>query len=96
MIRVPLVDAVGWTATALFATSYFCTRPSTLRRVQGGAALVWMVYGLLLHALPVIVANVLVAGLAVWSSFVRAPVAPVSAPTPPSAPSSEARATRDR
>jgi uncharacterized protein with PQ loop repeat len=37
--------------------------------VQAAAALCWITYGILLHAAPVIVANIIVAGLAVYSSF---------------------------
>jgi len=70
---VTLLDGVGWLATAAFASSYFCRQPATLRRVQGLAALMWVVYGALIHALPVVVANVIVAGVAIWSSFGRAP-----------------------
>ncbi|MBZ5595023.1 MAG: hypothetical protein LAP39_22500 [Acidobacteriia bacterium] len=62
-------DWIGWVATATFASSYFCKRPAVLRRVQGLAALLWMSYGLLIHALPVIVANAVVAGLALFSSL---------------------------
>jgi hypothetical protein len=64
-----MADWIGWVATATFASSYFCKRPATLRRVQGLAALLWLTYGLLIHALPVIVANVVVAALAIFSSF---------------------------
>jgi len=35
------------------------------------AALIWVAYGALIHALPVIVANVIVSGIAIWSSFGR-------------------------
>jgi uncharacterized protein with PQ loop repeat len=62
-------DWIGWFATAVFTTSYFCRTPVTLRRVQGVAALAWAAYGIAIHALPVIVANVIVAAAAVWSSF---------------------------
>jgi hypothetical protein len=62
-------DWIGWVATATFASSYFCKQPVALRRVQGLAALLWMSYGFLIHALPVIIANAVVAGLAVSSSF---------------------------
>ncbi len=65
-------DWIGWLATAVFTVSYFCRRPETLRRVQGLAALAWAAYGIAIHALPVIVANVIVAGVAVWTSFGRA------------------------
>jgi hypothetical protein len=68
-----MADWIGWFATAVFTTSYFFREPATLRRVQGLAALAWASYGVAIHALPVIVANVIVAGVAVWTSFVRRP-----------------------
>jgi len=64
-------DLVGWIATAIFAISYFCKRTKTLRRVQGLAALAWATYGMLIHSLPIIVANVIVATLAFGSSLWR-------------------------
>lgn len=72
-----MFDWIGWIATALFASSYFCKEQTTLRRVQGVAAVAWAVYGAMIHALPVIVANVIVASLAVWSSFGRPAVSEV-------------------
>jgi len=36
--------------------------------VQSVAALMWLAYGVAIHALPVIVANAIVAGVAIWSS----------------------------
>ncbi len=65
------VDWLGWLATAAFASSYLCKRPVMLRKAQAGAALLWVVYGLLIHAFPVVVANAVVAGVAVWSSISR-------------------------
>jgi hypothetical protein len=65
-------DLIGWLATAVFAASYFCKQPVVLRRVQSLGALLWVIYGTLIHALPVIVANVLVSSIAIWSSFGRA------------------------
>jgi hypothetical protein len=62
-------DWIGWVATATFASSYFCKQPAALRRVQGLAALLWMSYGIMIHALPVIIANMVVAAVAVLSSF---------------------------
>jgi len=62
-------DWIGWVATATFASSYFCKQPVVLRRVQGLAALLWMSYGFLIHALPVIIANMVVAAIALFSSF---------------------------
>ena len=66
-------DLVGWAATALFAASYFCRGPRALRLLQAAAALLWLVYGIALHAMPVIVANVIVASLALWSAWSAAP-----------------------
>jgi uncharacterized protein with PQ loop repeat len=40
-----------------------------LRLIQAGAALMWITYGLLIHAMPVVVANVIVAAAAVYSTF---------------------------
>jgi len=62
-------DLIGWAATALFAVSYFCREPRTLRLTQAAAALLWLAYGVALHAAPVIVANVIVASLALWSAW---------------------------
>ena len=72
-------DWIGWLATAVFLVSYFTTRPVSLRRVQGVAALIWALYGVMIHSLPVIVANILVASAAVISSF-RRPSVSVSPP----------------
>jgi hypothetical protein len=63
------LDWIGWIATAVFATSYLFKEPLLLRRVQAAAALLWVVYGLIIHAFPVVVANVVVAGMAVYSSL---------------------------
>jgi hypothetical protein len=64
-----MMDAIGWVATVVFASSYFFKQPAVLRRVQALAAALWICYGVVIHALPVVVANVVVAGLALWSSF---------------------------
>ena len=60
---------IGWIATALFASSYFWKQPAVLRRVQALAALLWVVYGSIIHALPVITANLIVAAVAIYSSL---------------------------
>ena len=62
---------IGWLATAVFASSYFFRRQLTLRRIQAGAALLWVVYGMAIAAAPVVVANLIVAGAALYSSFAR-------------------------
>jgi hypothetical protein len=66
-------DAIGWLATAIFGVSYFVRNPATMRWVQAAAAVCWMLYGVLLHAPPVIVANVIVASLASYSALRTAP-----------------------
>lgn len=71
-------DLVGWVATAVFMVSYFVNGPVQLRRVQGVAAGLWASYGVLIHSFPVIVANILVAAVAVWSSFRK--VSPSASP----------------
>ena len=69
-------DLVGWTATAVFVGSYAFSRPETLRRVQMLGASIWIGYGILMQATPVIVANVLVLGAAGWASLRRASARP--------------------
>ena len=62
------VDLVGWCATGVFVGSYFFSRPEVLRRVQVAGALLWMVYGVLLSAPPIIAANLLVVTAAGWTA----------------------------
>ena len=64
-----MVDLIGWVATAVFAVSYFCSSPLRLRLTQAFAALLWLSYGILIKAPPVIVANLIVATLALSSTF---------------------------
>jgi hypothetical protein len=65
------LDLIGWIATAIFSSSYFFRAPKSLRRIQAAAALLWVVYGLAIGALPVVAANVIVAAAAIYSSLVR-------------------------
>ena len=65
-----ILQSIGWVATAVFACSYLFRKPSSLRVVQAIAALLWIVYGVAIQALPVIVANVVVAGMALVSVVV--------------------------
>jgi len=64
-----MLDAVGWMATVVFTVSYFAKDPTNLRWIQSVAALFWITYGILIHSRPVIVANIIVAGAAVYSSL---------------------------
>ena len=63
------LDWIGWAATAVFASSYCFRQPAALRKVQAGAALLWVAYGAIIHALPVVIANLVVAGAAGYSAF---------------------------
>jgi len=69
------MEVLGWTATAIFVGSYFFSRPALLRGVQMLGALLWITYGVVIGALPVVVANVLVFTAAAWTIYARsAPV----------------------
>jgi hypothetical protein len=63
------LEWIGWIATVLFGASYFFKRPETLRKIQAVAALLWIAYGVIIHALPVIAANLVVAATALVSSL---------------------------
>ena len=67
-----MLDGLGWVATALFAASYFCKTSRAMRRLQASAAFLWVPYGIWMNALPIIVANVIVAALAVYSDWKQA------------------------
>jgi hypothetical protein len=62
-------DAIGWVATAVFALSYFVRRRRAMLSVQMAAALLWIGYGLLTAAAPVVVANGIVISAAAVSLF---------------------------
>ena len=66
-----MTDTLGWIATAIFVGSYFFTRPALLRATQMAGAALWIVYGVLIGAIPVVVANGLVFAAAAWT-LVRA------------------------
>ena len=75
------IEWLGWTATAVFVGSYFFRRPSLLRTMQMVGALLWILYGVLIGATPVIVANVLVFAAAAWTTL-RRPAADTAPPHP--------------
>jgi hypothetical protein len=68
-----MFEGLGWLATALFGVSYFCKTPRAMRRVQALAAFLWIGYGIWMNALPVIVANTIVASLALYSDWKQPP-----------------------
>ena len=73
------MEWMGWLATVIFATSYFARDPVRLRRLQALASVVWIAYGIAIASAPLIVANVIVAALALYSARVRS--GPTAAPT---------------
>ncbi len=64
-----MISSIGWLATAIVTASYFCSAQKTLRIVQAFGAVVWMTYGILIGSTPVIVANIIVAVVALYSSL---------------------------
>lgn len=62
-----MAETLGWVATAVFVASYFFSRPAALRAVQMIGASLWIIYGCLISAVPVIVANALVFAAAAWT-----------------------------
>lgn len=62
-------DWIGWLATAVFMTSYLAKSPVMLRRIQALASCLWLTYGVIIHSTPMIVANLLVVVVALYSSF---------------------------
>ena len=67
-MRTIAISCLGWAATATFVASYFFARPAALRTVQILAALMWVAYGWLIGASPVIAANVLLIIAAAWTA----------------------------
>jgi hypothetical protein len=74
----PAVDVLGWAATAVFVASYFCARPAVLRAVQMLGAAMWVTYGAIIGAWPVMVANVLVFSAAAWTAVRKSPNMPTA------------------
>jgi hypothetical protein len=66
---MPMVEYLGWLATAVFVGSYMCKGSDALKRVQMIGALMWVAYGLLIRATPVVAANLLVFTAAGWALF---------------------------
>jgi hypothetical protein len=72
-------EILGWIATAVFVGSYFFKRPALLRAAQMAGATLWIVYGVMIGAVPVIVANGLVFIAAAWTLVRSRPAAPAEA-----------------
>lgn len=77
-----MVHWLGWCATAVFVASYFFSRPAALRAAQMLGALLWLTYGLLIEAAPVVAANLLVFAAAAWTTWRAVRVSACAATTP--------------
>ena len=66
-MTLPVTDALGWIATLVFVGSYFFSKPALLRACQMLGAALWIAYGVLIAAKPVIAANFLVFAAAAWT-----------------------------
>ena len=79
VMHLSVTDWLGWTATAVFVGSYFFRRPAGLRGFQMLGSALWILYGVLIGAKPVIAANILVFAAAAWTlargGAARAPAA---------------------
>jgi ethanolamine utilization cobalamin adenosyltransferase len=64
-----MIDYLGWAATAVFVSSYFFDRADLLRAVQMLGAILWVIYGALIGAIPVVAANLLVFAAAAWATI---------------------------
>ena len=67
-----MTELFGWVATIIFASSYVLKNQQNLRRTQAAAACLWIIYGITEGAAPVVVANCLVAAMALLSARGRA------------------------
>jgi hypothetical protein len=65
------ITVLGWVAAGVFTTSYLFRKAETLTKIQAAAACLWIIYGLAIHAVPVVVTNLIVAGAALYYSFRR-------------------------
>jgi hypothetical protein len=72
-----LTEGLGWVATSVFVASYFFAKPAALRAVQMTGATLWIAYGFLIGAVPVIAANALVFAAAAWT-FARRRAQPIA------------------
>ena len=79
----------GWMATAVFTTSYFVAKTSTLKKIQAAAACLWIVYGVEMGSSPVIVANLIVVAAVLISLLRSRPLNANSTPLVPALAASE-------
>lgn len=79
-MSLPVTETLGWIATLVFVGSYFFSKPAALRACQMVGATLWIAYGFLIAAKPVIAANLLVFGAAAWTLVRKRESLPLAAP----------------
>ena len=62
-------DWIGWLATATFTSSYFFRSLFRIRAIQAVAACLWLSYGIVIGATPMIFANILVIAAALFTMW---------------------------
>jgi hypothetical protein len=62
-------SSLGWMATAMSAASYLFRQPAALRKMQAAGACLGIIYGITNGAMPVAVANLIVAVAALLSTY---------------------------
>ena len=75
-MSLPVADTLGWIATLVFVSSYFFSKPAALRTCQMLGAALWIAYGCLIAAKPVIASNLLVFAAAAWTLTRKRNIAP--------------------
>ena len=67
MMSRQVADALGWVAATVFVGAHFFRRATVLRGIQMLGSVLWIIYGVLIAAKPVIGANVLVFTVTTWA-----------------------------
>lgn len=63
-----MIDLISWLAPILFIISYFFKGPN-LRLIQAVSAILWIIYGYVIHSNPVLITNIFVFIVAFYTFF---------------------------
>lgn len=66
-----MTELIGWLATSITICSFFSKSEKTLKIIQMGGSLAWILYGVLMDSNPVITANILVVGAILASLLIK-------------------------
>ena len=67
------ISPVGWVSTLAFGSSFLSRQAARLRRVQGVAAFLWIVYGAAAGDVPLVMANFILIVPVLHLAFSRRP-----------------------